>query len=208
MERLRGRANPTYRCSFCGKKQEEVRRLIAGPGAVYICDECVELCREIIDEDGVRPPPDPQSAEWSAQPVRRGMAGGGRGDRQRVSSGTVWEDKVGYSRAIRAGNLVFVSGTTATDEAGRVVGAGDPEAQTIYIIEKIGRALAALGASLDDVVRTRMYVARAGDWEAVGRAHARFFGATRPASTLVEIGALVGPDYLVEIDADAVIAGS
>jgi enamine deaminase RidA (YjgF/YER057c/UK114 family) len=205
MERLRGRANPTYRCSFCGKEQREVRRLIAGPGAVYICDECVELCREIIDEDGPGPPP----AARPAQPARRGEGeGGGVVERQRISSGTVWEDKVGYSRAIRAGNLVFVSGTTATDEAGRVVGAGDPEAQTIYIIEKIGRALAALGASLDDVVRTRMYVARAGDWEAVGRAHARFFGATRPASTLVEIGALVGPDYLVEIDADAVIANA
>jgi enamine deaminase RidA (YjgF/YER057c/UK114 family) len=126
-------------------------------------------------------------------------------ERQRVSSGTVWEERVGYSRAVRVGNQVFVSGTTATDEAGQLVGAGDPEAQARYIIEKIGRALAALGASLDDVVRTRVYVVRAGDWEAVGRAHGHSFGAIRPANTLVEVSALVGDGYLVEIDADAVV---
>lgn len=126
-------------------------------------------------------------------------------ERQRVSSGTVWEGRVGYSRAVRVGNLVFVSGTTATDDDGNLVEAGDPEAQARYIIEKIGRALAAAGASLADVVRTRVYVTRAGDWEAVGRAHARYFGETRPANTLVEVSALVGDGYLVEIDADAVI---
>lgn len=204
MDRLRERDRVRYRCSFCGKGQGEVRRLIAGPDAVSICDECVALCNEII-EDGGAPAGTTAPAAWSAQSSKRGE-GGGRAERQRVSSGTVWEDKVGYARAIRAGNLVFVSGTTATDEAGRIVGGDDPEAQAVYIIEKIGRALAALGASLDDVVRTRMYVVRAGDWEAIGRAHARFFGATRPASTLVEISALVGAGYLVEIDADAVIA--
>ena len=125
--------------------------------------------------------------------------------RQRVDTGTVWEERFGYSRAIRVGDLVFVSGTTATDEGGQLVGPGDPEAQARFIIEKIGRALAAVGASLDDVVRTRVYLARADDWEAVGRAHGHHFGQTRPANTLVEVSALVGDGYLVEIDADAVI---
>ena len=96
-------------------------------------------------------------------------------ERQRVATGTIWEEQVGFSRAVRAGNLVFVSGTTATDEQGEIVGRDDPEAQTRYIIEKIGRALAAVGASLEDVVRTRIYLERADDWEAVGRAHAHYF---------------------------------
>ena len=129
-------------------------------------------------------------------------------ERQRVSSGTKWEGLVGYSRAVRAGNLVFVSGTTATDEAGNVVGVGDAEAQAAYIIGKIGRALQEAGASLTDVVRTRIYVTRVADWEAVGRAHARYFGEIRPANSLVEVSALVGSEYLVEIEADAVIATS
>jgi enamine deaminase RidA (YjgF/YER057c/UK114 family) len=129
-------------------------------------------------------------------------------ERQRVSSGTIWEERVGYSRAVRAGNLVFVSGTTATDDAGQLVGGGEPEAQARYIIEKIGRSLAAVGASLADVVRTRVYVTRAADWEAVGRAHAHYFGATRPANTLVEVSALVGEGYLVEMDADAVMTNA
>jgi enamine deaminase RidA (YjgF/YER057c/UK114 family) len=127
-------------------------------------------------------------------------------ERQRISSGTIWEQQVGYSRAVRVGNLVFVSGTTATDDDGNLVGPGDPEAQARYIIEKIGRALAAAGATLADVVRTRVYVTRADDWEAVGRAHGHYFAATRPANTLVEVSALVGDGYLVEIDADAVIS--
>ena len=127
-------------------------------------------------------------------------------ERQRIASGTIWEEQVGYSRAVRVGNLVFVSGTTATDDDGNLVGPGDPEAQARYIIEKIGRALAAAGASLADVVRTRIYVTRADDWEAVGCAHGHYFAAIRPANTLVEVSALVGDGYLVEIDADAVIA--
>lgn len=126
-------------------------------------------------------------------------------ERQRVGTGTVWEERFGYSRAIRAGDLVFVSGTTATDEGGQLVGPDDPEAQARFIIEKIGRALAAVGASLGDVVRTRVYLTRADDWEAVGRAHGHYFGQTRPANTLVEVSALIGDGYLVEIDADAVI---
>ena len=129
-------------------------------------------------------------------------------ERQRVSSGTKWEGLVGYSRAVRVGNLVYVSGTTATDEAGNVVGVGDAEAQAAYIIGKIGRALQEAGASLTDVVRTRIYVTRVADWEAVGRAHARYFGEIRPANSLVEVSALVGSEYLVEIEADAVIATS
>lgn len=126
-------------------------------------------------------------------------------ERQRVGTGTVWEERFGYSRAIRAGDLVFVSGTTATDEGGELVGPDDPEAQAHFIIEKIGRALAAVGAALDDVVRTRVYLTRADDWEAVGRAHGHYFSQTRPANTLVEVSALVGDGYLVEIDADAVV---
>lgn len=126
-------------------------------------------------------------------------------ERQRVDTGTVWEERFGYSRAVRVGDLVFVSGTTATDDTGQLVGPDDPEAQTRFIIEKIGRALAAVGASLSDVVRTRVYLTRADNWEAVGRAHGHYFGTIRPANTLVEVSALIGDDYLVEIDADAVI---
>ena len=126
-------------------------------------------------------------------------------ERQKIASGTIWEAQAGYSRAVRVGNLVFVSGTTATDDDGNLVGPGDPEAQARYIIEKIGRALAAAGASLADVVRTRVYLVRADDWVAVGRAHGHYFGEIRPANTLVEVSALVGDGYLVEIEADAVI---
>ena len=126
-------------------------------------------------------------------------------ERQRVDTGTVWEKHFGYSRAIRVGDLVFVAGTTATDDDGQLVGPDDPEAQARFIIEKIGRALAAVGSSLSDVVRTRVYLTRADDWEAVGRAHGHYFGQTRPANTLVETSGIIGDGYLVEIDADAVI---
>jgi enamine deaminase RidA (YjgF/YER057c/UK114 family) len=125
-------------------------------------------------------------------------------DRQHVSSGTVWEGIVGYSRAIRVDRFVYVSGTTATDDDGSVVGAGDPAAQTEYIIRKIERALTEAGASLHDVVRTRIYVTNADDWEAIGRVHGRHFADIRPANVLVEVSRLVGSDYLVEIEADAV----
>jgi enamine deaminase RidA (YjgF/YER057c/UK114 family) len=126
-------------------------------------------------------------------------------ERQRVASGTQWEQLVGFSRAVRVERFVYVSGTTATDESGAAVGIGDVAAQTDYILQKIERALAEAGATLADVVRTRVYVLDADDWEAVGRVHGRYFGATRPANTLVEVSRLVGDEYLVEIEADAVI---
>lgn len=127
-------------------------------------------------------------------------------ERERVSTGTEWEPRVGYSRAVRVGDRVLVSGTTATDEDGEPVHPGDPYAQAAHAIGIVGEALDAAGADLSDVVRTRLYVADADDWEAVGDAHAEAFGDVRPASTLVEVSALVGPEYLVEIEAEAVIA--
>lgn len=126
--------------------------------------------------------------------------------RQNVSSGTVWEGIVGYSRAVRVGSFVYVAGTTATDDEGNVVGAGDPGKQTDYIIQKLQRALTEAGASLADVVRTRIYVTNADDWEAIGRVHGKYFADIRPANALVEVSRLVGDEYLVEIEADAVIA--
>ena len=123
--------------------------------------------------------------------------------RQHVSSGTHWEAIVGYARAVRVGNVIYVSGTTATDENGKVVGHDDPYAQTVFIIKKIERALSDLGGSLQDVVRTRLYVTDAGLWETVGRAHGEYFGEIRPANTLVEISALIGDGYLVEMEAEA-----
>ena len=125
--------------------------------------------------------------------------------RQNISSGTAWEDLAGYSRAVRKGNAIFVSGTTATDEAGQVVGPGDVHAQTVYAIQKIERALQAAGASLADVVRTRIYVTDITRWQEAAQAHAEFFGQIRPANTLVEVSRLVGDDYLVEIEADALL---
>ena len=126
-------------------------------------------------------------------------------ERQRVSSGTIWEGIVGYSRAVRVDRFVYVAGTTATDDDGNVVGAGDPAAQTDYIIQKIERALREAGATLADVVRTRIFVTNVADWEAIGRVHGRYFADIRPANALVEVSALVGDEYLVEIEADAVI---
>jgi enamine deaminase RidA (YjgF/YER057c/UK114 family) len=128
--------------------------------------------------------------------------------RQHIGSGTIWEERVGYSRAVRVGNLVFVSGTTATDDDGNVVGKDDPEAQARYILRKIGQVLEEIGSSLSDVVRYRCYVTNADDWQKVGVALHEAFASVRPASTLVEVSRLVGADYLVEIDVDAVIGGT
>jgi enamine deaminase RidA (YjgF/YER057c/UK114 family) len=116
----------------------------------------------------------------------------------------VWEPLAGYSRAIRTGKTIHVSGTTATHGADRCVAPGDPGAQTTYIIDKIAGAIAALGGSLADVVRTRVYLRDVGQWEPVSRAHGRAFGDIRPANTLVQAGSLVG-DYAVEIEAEAII---
>ncbi|GAB6861156.1 RidA family protein [Haloplanus litoreus] len=124
-------------------------------------------------------------------------------ERERVSSGTEWESAVGYSRAVRAGDTIHVSGTTATDADGSVVAPGEPYAQTERAIENVAAALSRLDASISDVVRTRLFVTDIGDWEAVGRAHAEAFGAVRPATSMVQVERLIHPDLVVEVEATA-----
>jgi len=125
--------------------------------------------------------------------------------RQNISSGAKWEEIVGYSRLVRVGDMIWVSGTVAADDNGDIVGKDDAYAQTRFIIQKIEKCLVKAGSSLQDVVRTRMFVTDISKWEEIGRAHGEFFKEVKPVTTMVEVKALIGEDYLVEIEVEAVM---
>lgn len=125
--------------------------------------------------------------------------------KEKISTGSKWEPIIGYSRAVKVGPHIYVSGTTASNEKGEFVGAGDVYAQTVQIIKNIKSALARVGASLEDVVRTRIFTTKISDWEKIGKAHGEFFGEIRPATTMVEVSKLIGDEILVEIEAEAVV---